>query len=562
MSGLTLLASSDFSEPQLWLCIKGEFHNEIFVLQINESSIIGKKRYTCYENIPYAAFYKIAYAEPPLKELRFKPPKGLRKLSPTTTYDFSEEHNLTDYGLIEDCLHLSVYKPLSKEDPFSFPVAVWIHENSNYHGPDFFLEENILVVAVSFRTSIFGFLNTGDDFAKGNMAAKDVLMALRWIRENIHLFNGDLNKVTVFGSGIGANIVASLLVSSAADDLFTRLIIHDGSALAPINYGKYNLQVVNKLYNRIFKFKKFKLNKLYRYLNEAPAENLLLISRNLFDSSEIRNNQRLTSAFRCVVEIDKKGSFMNKHPLEVYKRKLANYNVDVMFGYTNLQALLKLKHFINNRKLLKYLNYNFQYLVPLYGRTDEYNSKRYNSIQQKIMSFYFINGTITERSLRRYVKYHSDQVIYPILRQARLHSEGSRGNVFLYRFLYNGGFNANWRTLPKLGWSGATSGDEICYQFKCKSTDDMYSDPKFVQEKRFIKIYTKLLANFIKHGNPILKSHDNMLEGLTWEPLHVKQTLKVFNLGKKLKNTNLPESKRICFWDNLNDDFFNDVESF
>lgn len=382
----------------------------------------------------------------------------------------------------------------------SFPVAVWLFEGFYEHGPDFLIEEDILVVTVNFRKSILGFLNTGDKFSKGNMGAKDVLMSLKWIRSNIYLFNGDLNKVTVIGSGDAANVVASLLVSGTAEDLFNRVIIQGGSALSPVDYGSYNNKVVNKLYQRLYgNSDKVNREKLYQYLSKAPVETLMAISHDLFDSTEIRDRQRLIKAFGCTIEKDKKGAFIYKHPLEVYKRKLANNDVEVMFGYCNYDALIKLKHFVNRRKLLKYLNYNFQYILPFFGDADEYDSKRYRNMKRRIKDFYFINGTITERSFRRYVKYHTDQVIYPLIRQARLQSVHSR-DVYLYRFSYNSCLNIKWTTLPKLNWSGATSGDEICYQFKCKSFADDYNSTENVVEKQFIKKITRLLANFIKSG--------------------------------------------------------------
>lgn len=106
------------------------------------------------------------------------------------------------------------------------------------------------MVTVSFRSGVFGFLNTEDDYAKGNMGAKDVLMALKWVRAHINLFNGDLNRVTALGSGISSTVVASMLLSPAAEDLFTRVVIFDGSALSPADYRPSNV-AVKKLYRKL-----------------------------------------------------------------------------------------------------------------------------------------------------------------------------------------------------------------------------------------------------------------------------------------------------------------------
>lgn len=378
---------------------------------------------------------------------------------------------------------------------------VWIKTYFYQHTPDFLIDENIVIVMVSHRTSIFGFLNTGDNFAAGNMGAKDVILALKWIRDNIYIFSGDHNRVTVVGSQSCASLVSSLLLTSLAKDLFARVIIQSGSALSPAEYRSYNFEISNKLYWKLNgPFKKLNRTELYEILTNASFCELKLASEDLFDSTEVRDCQRLINSFGLIVERTKKGAFMNNFPLEEYKRRIVNNDVEVMLGYTSLESLYKLKGFVNNRKLLKSLNYNFQYLLPFEGRQDEYESKRYKRIRSKIMDFYFVNGTIKERSLRRYAKYVSDQVIYPVIRQARLHTRATFNNVYLYRFSFKGTLNVIWNTsVSNLDWGGATGGDEICYQFRCKSADDNYESAES-GERRFIKKIARLLANFAKFG--------------------------------------------------------------
>lgn len=60
---------------------------------------------------------------------------------------------------------------------------------------------------------VVGFLSTGDQAAKGNYGLLDQIQALRWISENIGFFGGDSNRITVFGSGIGASCVSLLTLS-------------------------------------------------------------------------------------------------------------------------------------------------------------------------------------------------------------------------------------------------------------------------------------------------------------------------------------------------------------
>lgn len=61
---------------------------------------------------------------------------------------------------------------------------------------------------------VFG--STGDEHAKGNWGLLDQLAALRWVQENIDVFGGDPQAVTVAGESAGA-ISASILVNILAN---------------------------------------------------------------------------------------------------------------------------------------------------------------------------------------------------------------------------------------------------------------------------------------------------------------------------------------------------------
>ncbi|CAH0401343.1 unnamed protein product [Chilo suppressalis] len=524
-------------------------------VEVNGSIFIGKRLYSGLENKPFNAFWKIPYAKKPIRDIRFKPPELKDWRNGTLDYSNFPKDTCRCYN--EDNLYLSIYMPVFYDPTWNAPVLVWLEGTSKSLGPDFFIEEDIVVVTVSYRKSIFGFLNTDDEFAEGNMGAKDILMALKWVKSYIGSFHGDPNRVTVIGARKAATIVASLPLTPAAEGLFNRVIIMSGSALSPADYRNYNFEVMNKLYwNLNGPFDKLNRSKLYEMLRNYTTSELDLASQDIFDSTDVRDNQRLINSFSLSVE-KSKGAFMRKTPYHVYKSRFTNNKVEVLIGYTSLESLYKLHGFADNKKLLTYLNYNFQYLLPFEGTKDEYGSKRYRKIQKKIMDFYFVNGTIGVRSLRRYAKYVSDQVIYPLMRQARLHAEVSCGHVYLYRFSYKGLFNIGWKSsVPHLDWAGATSGDEICYLFKCKSVNNEYNSADMPSERHFIKKLVRLFANFVKSGNPTPKTTDGILGNLKWEPLRPGKSIRAMNLSSKLRMVAAPEEKRVKFWDQLKSEFF------
>lgn len=60
---------------------------------------------------------------------------------------------------------------------------------------------------------VVGFLSTGDKAISGNMGLKDQRLALKWIQQNIHLFGGDPEKVTIMGQSAGSASVTYQILS-------------------------------------------------------------------------------------------------------------------------------------------------------------------------------------------------------------------------------------------------------------------------------------------------------------------------------------------------------------
>lgn len=51
-------------------------------------------------------------------------------------------------------------------------------------------------------------MSTGDQHAQGNWGVKDMIEAMRWVRNNIHLFGGNPNQITAFGESAGSVAVS------------------------------------------------------------------------------------------------------------------------------------------------------------------------------------------------------------------------------------------------------------------------------------------------------------------------------------------------------------------
>ncbi|ULE32803.1 carboxylesterase/lipase family protein [Mycobacterium sp. IDR2000157661] len=132
----------------------------------------------------------------------------------------------------EACLTLTVWSP---DTSASLPVMVWIPGGAFvygagqfqlYNGSRLAANGNVVVVNVTYRIGVFGGFELSDlgEGYDDNLALRDQMAALRWIREHIGAFGGNPNQVTVFGESAGATSVLALLASPAADGLFSRAI--------------------------------------------------------------------------------------------------------------------------------------------------------------------------------------------------------------------------------------------------------------------------------------------------------------------------------------------------
>lgn len=140
---------------------------------------------------------------------------------------------LGDLPQDEDCLRVSVTVPAGTPADAKLPVMVWIHGGSYASGAGdapfydpgaLVAEQRVVVVSVTYRLGLLGFLGDGERIP-ANLGLLDMVAALEWTRENIAAFGGDRDNVTVFGQSAGGDAVAHLMLVPRARELFHRAII-------------------------------------------------------------------------------------------------------------------------------------------------------------------------------------------------------------------------------------------------------------------------------------------------------------------------------------------------
>ncbi|KXH85854.1 carboxylesterase family protein [Chryseobacterium kwangjuense] len=141
--------------------------------------------------------------------------------------------NIDDFDPDESTQYLSVFRPEFITENEKLPVVVWIHGGSHEIGcgdlptsdpSDWVKEQQIIVVTVSYRLGLFGFLG-GDENRPPNLGLFDIIEALKWIKNYIPEFGGDAGNVTLLGQSSGGDAIAHLMISEGVEDLFQRVII-------------------------------------------------------------------------------------------------------------------------------------------------------------------------------------------------------------------------------------------------------------------------------------------------------------------------------------------------
>ena len=117
----------------------------------------------------------------------------------------------------------------------------------------------------------------------------DIIAALEWVKENIQLFGGDPNNITIFGESAGGHNVLSLLVSDQAEGLFHKAISQSGyttsysktEAYRPMNKSSTSKHSSWNIVNNIIKDKSLSIRqnnknkeRIRNLLKNLPAENL------------------------------------------------------------------------------------------------------------------------------------------------------------------------------------------------------------------------------------------------------------------------------------------------
>ncbi len=373
----------------------------------------------------------------------------------------------------ENCQNLNIWAPVTKNDR-KMPVFVWIHGGGYFAGNA--LEEysfeglrlagygGIVFVSINHRLNVLGHLNL-DEYSgrfahSANVGIADLVLALKWIHENIAAFGGDPENVTICGHSGGGGKVACLYNIEEAAPYFQRGICLSG-AMGDRDEGArekshiFADQVVAEL--GLTKETIDQIQKVpYDLLAEAcrRADRKLHFGPMIFSPVQddfFRGN--LLSAGFMPWSADKPmlfGSTLGEFPL-------VDLTVDQKDAMSQDDRLAFVK-------------------------------KRFGEHGDEIIGL-FRNAYPDHDILD--LAYTDSRVRIPTAETALLHAKNGRDNTYVYNVAYDA---------PEDGWVPLWHGGDVCYIFR--NQDRVYVLNEAVYGNMMEDVFSNLVLSFVRTGDP------------------------------------------------------------
>lgn len=524
------------------------------VLSVKQGQIKGVIEENIVGRVEYFVFRGIPYAKPPIGKLRFKdplPPEewfGIRDGSKFGNVCAQIDNVTNEMIGSDDCLYLNVYTP--RIDLYEkLAVMVWIHGggfymgsgNDNFYKPDYIIRKDVIVVTINYRFGPLGFLNLEDEVASGNQGLKDIVMALRWVRDNIAVFGGDPENVTIFGESAGGAIVHYLTMSSMADGLFHKAIAQSGVATnfwaSPlVEPRRYAYQLSNML-----GFKSFDPKAIVEFLQKIDSEKLVKYQFKLLTTKE---KNAIFTPFLPGVDNKSKNPFLLQPPLIAMK---CGIKVPFLFGFNDNEGSFLFGNNDYANKIIKKTNIDFENLLS--PQLLDLLKKK-NLTVNEFKSLYFNEKSFDDQPIENLVQFKSDHYfLHHIFEFAHILPIVNNCRSYFYKFSYDSEEPTFMKTILSIDIPGPTHMDELFYLFYGTIYQLLNLQPHRpgTPNYKMMECITQLWTDFVKTGNPTPKTTE--LVPVLWEPLEKNsKTYDYLNINEQLQMESIPKGVQRFEW--------------
>lgn len=364
---------------------------------------------------------------------------------------------------------------------------VWIHgggfkfgdSSEMLYGPDYLLSKDVVYVSMNYRLGVLGkflkkhiqkrlnqfhrfegFLSIDDPVVKvpgklntiychqhliksdrlilGNAGLKDQSLALKWIRENVHIFGGDNKNITIFGESAGAASVHLHMLSDLSRGLFDKAIMQSGSALAPwCNAPRNNW--AERIAKKLGWDGVGGSSSLIDLLRNAKVEDLILAQE--LKTDEERRDWLLLEWGPCVEPYVSEQSFLTKSPFDLYQSAWSN-NIPLIIGGTTHEGLLLYNDVTADPELIKGEK-AYENLIP-----KEWNlpAEKVSQLATTLKAMYVGEGDGIENEMEKFLDILSDKYFWHGIHltiQGRLRNADA-APTYMYRYAFSGDIKSNF----------------------------------------------------------------------------------------------------------------------
>ena len=493
-----------------------------------------------------AAFQGIPYALPPVGPLRFLDPQpagpweGVLKAhqpGPVCPQD-----GIPPWQESEDCLFLNVYSPCEpSEEPL--PVMIWVHGGSykrgsgdtSRYGPEYLLDSDVIIITLNYRLIPFGFISLESPSMPGNQGSKDVVMALKWIRDNIINFGGDANRVTVFGESTGSNMVVSLLVSPLASGLFSGVIGESGATMT-YPFSPYYQQEEGS----------HRATTLQLAADVGCSgktdQDIVECLQNVPTQAFLEAAGKLSSPHWAKLVMDAGISsqpFMPLYPEAAIQTGQVN-EATAIIGFNKDEGTYGVSKYVNDPEEMANLNANWDDITPVWIFRKCCNfSEEEKEISKKMRAFYFGDEDVTLENIHGLIDIYSDIDFWMAEHRAVTLLTSLPGHLPVYEYLFS-----HLGALSFGDGYGVGHFDEVHYLFNPQASEfPALKEQDFTVRDLMVGLWT----NFAKTGNPT-SSNDF---GFEWTPFDPDQP-EYLNINTNPVMEYSDEfRRRRDFWENL-----------
>ncbi|XP_038220747.1 venom carboxylesterase-6-like [Zerene cesonia] len=498
----------------------------------------------------FASFQGIPYARPPVGKYRFRDPQPMkpwlgtwdatRTLSDCLQYEPIFKKITGD----ENCLFLNVYSPNIAVGTH-LPVVVFIHGGAfmygtgSLYGPANMMDRDVVLVTINYRLGPLGFLSTGDEAAPGNVGLKDQSFALQWVKENIMMFGGNPDSITLTGCSAGGASVHYHYLSPMSRDRFHRGIAFSGSSFASWTHSVKPAEKAKSL-AAIVGCPTSSNKEMVDCMKYRPAEVIVRGQIEMYDWKV-----HMFTPFTPTAEVGSKSPFLTEYPYHAAKSGSIN-SVPLIGSVTSEEGLYPASAYQTDPSILNDLEARWEHLASnIFEYNDTLPLNLRSAVANKIKQYYLKGKPVSQETFKDLVQALGDRLFaVDVGKMVEMHAAKTGQPAYLYRYGYRAQYSLSHLMAGNENDYGVSHADDVLLIFNFDSEPASTN----VQDSKMREALLDMLYSFATTGNPRLP---NSPQWLNIKPNSPELNYLLIQGPDKIEMKSCPDFGHRSFWDSL-----------